>query len=112
MAQQMQQVQEYVKMLMQQVSELQNLKMFLTEMKTVSQGTSILFPMGAGIFFEGTVGDTSNVVMNVGAGTCVKKSLDEAITKIDSQLAEMEGVLAQMEGEFSKRSGEMAELAA
>lgn len=107
---QLQQLEQYVRMLMQHIQELSSLRGFLDEMKTVSPGSSILFPMGSGIFFRGTVTDTSHVVMNVGSGVALPQTLGEASSRVQLQLEQMEQTLSEMEEEFKKRSSRLQEL--
>jgi len=51
----------------------------LKELKNVQKGNEMYVPMGAGIFVKAQTEETHNVVMNVGAGVCVEKTVDEAV---------------------------------
>ncbi|MBI2109789.1 prefoldin subunit alpha [Candidatus Woesearchaeota archaeon] len=76
--QQLDQLQQQIVNLRQQVFELGSLSESLDSIKDVAEGTEIMSPLGSGIFVKAKVGDTKQLVMNVGAKVAVVKSTEEA----------------------------------
>lgn len=57
-----------------------------------------LIPIANGIFFEGKIEDTQNLLINVGSGVIVKKSIEDTIGMLSKQAQEI--------GEMHKRLSE------
>ncbi len=71
-------------------SEIEHTVAALEEFKGHSSGKKSLFPIADGIFIRGEVKDDKKVFVNVGKGTIVEKSIDEAKEMLSSQLGELE----------------------
>ncbi|MBI5392199.1 prefoldin subunit alpha [Candidatus Woesearchaeota archaeon] len=108
--QHMQQLQQHVSTLQQHHQELQRLQHHLQEMSTITSGTSLYFPMGSGIFFSGVLQDSKHLLMNVGAGICVEKSVPDALETLGKQLVDVESLLTQFETQLEQGSERLQEL--
>jgi prefoldin alpha subunit len=94
--QQIQQLQEQLNNIWQQVQELNKLDESLKEIQKVKKGSKILIPLGASIYFEGSIEDTSKAVMGVGAGVCVKKNTEDACKLVEEQMKELNDIENQL----------------
>jgi len=59
-------------------------------LKEVEEGDPILVPTGGGTFVNASLGDLSNILVNVGADVSIEMGLDEADQDISSRLEEVE----------------------
>ena len=79
--QQLQQLEQNSEIIEKHVSDLNSLKENLGNVSKVKTNTESLLPIGNGIFLRGELKDSSSVVMNVGAGVLLEKSVKEAIDR-------------------------------
>ena len=84
-SQQIQQIQKQVELIENQLQELIVTKEALQTIGETKEGNEILVPIASGIFIKATIEDNKDVLVNVGSGTAVKKSLDEASKLIEEQ---------------------------
>jgi prefoldin alpha subunit len=76
---------------------LQELKMVgksLDEIKGTKKGSEIFVPIGIDSFLKAKITDSQNVVVGIGAGVAVKKTIDEAKSDTEKRIAELEKVKA------------------
>ena len=93
----LQMLDEQIKMLQKQLEtyetqlvEIMSMKEAIDEFSKVRPGTEMLVPIGPGIFVKGSVMDTKNLTINVGAGTAVSKTLAEGKELLDLQARDVE----------------------
>ena len=73
-------------------------------------GSQILVNTGPGIYVEGKIGSTKNMLVYVGAGYIVEKSAEEAKIFIESNKQKQEEVLKKMTAEKSKIQSELLDI--
>ena len=83
--QQIKQVHEQFMFLQQQLSELTNLEININEMNDIKKDSEIFSSLGPGIFVTSKLTNSASVLVNVGSGILVEKSLQEAIGLIKFQ---------------------------
>ena len=110
LAEQVQQIQQHLSTLEQHVQQLESVQQALTQLSTMSTPRDTFVPVGAGIFFTGTIQNTQEVLLNVGSNICVTKPVAEAIQTIDKQLMEVQGVMDHFEQELQKGMQRVEEL--
>ena len=93
---QIKQVEEQLGFLDQKAMELTNLSLSLEKFKELKPGTKSLAPLGQGIFAETSIGATNSVLLNVGAGVIVRKSVEEAGQTINGQLDNLQDVAVEL----------------
>ena len=71
-------------------------KLTVEHMKSTSHQSDIMYPIGGGAFLTGAISDPSKVLVNVGAGYLLEKSIDDAIKKIDERIAAAEENLTRL----------------
>ncbi len=94
----------------QQIQELKIIENGLIELKKNKEGSSLLIPIGSGVFVEGELKNNKDVLLNVGTGIVVKKSFDEMREILTKQILETESVMQQLEMEAMQMTGKMKEL--
>ena len=85
---QIRQLEQQAIMIEQQILEQQSLIHDLDELKKAKKGQSMLFPFSREIFAEGKI-ESSDVLVNVGSKTLVRKSIDEAKRIVEKQKERM-----------------------
>ena len=100
--QQMQQFQQQIQQLDEQIMELAYTKQSLDELKEVKQGTEIFVPVSPGIFAKAKIEDPSELLVNVGSSTSVKKSIDDTKKIIDEQQDELAQIHVQLNQSVNK----------
>lgn len=108
--QQLQQLTEYVEKLQIQQTELDTSIEALTELQKTKVNSGILAPIANGIFIKAELKDNTRLVVNVGSGVTVEKSIPEVITlleeqkqKITENISEAEAVVQQLQ-EISRKN--------
>lgn len=97
----MQQVQQQLQLLLQQKAELEQLTDALHELKKHSGKKDVLVPFGAGIYLKAEIKDSSNVLLNVGAGVTVEKDIDATLVLIEKQSKELITIEGSMQEELA-----------
>ena len=105
---QMKQVQAQIEQLESQLNDVMILQQSLHELKSVNVGKEVLVPIGAGIFLNAELKNNQDVLVNVGSGIVVKKSIDGANELLGHQVREMQA----LEEERAKKLSELSEKAA
>ena len=100
--QQIKKVHEQFMFLQQQLAELTNLETSLVEMKDIKKDSEVFSSLGSGIFVNSKLTDPENVIVNVGAGVLVKKTLDEAIKLVKTQIGNANTSQAAVKEELTK----------
>lgn len=76
-AEQMKQMQSQLQVIEGKLNELQASMESIDELKG-KKDSELLTPIADGIFLKTVLKDTDEVIMNVGAGICINKTLDES----------------------------------
>ena len=103
--QQIKVLQQQLHVLEQQATEIAQLIDNLEQLKTVKPKTPAFAHLGPGVAIEATITDASQVVMNVGAGAMVKKSLPDAQKTLHTQIVEIQHIMQRMQEEVQKLRG-------
>ena len=82
-------LQEQMKMVEQQMEDLMVSTQGLDDFEKIKKGTEILVPLSSGVFAKATVQDNKNLLVNVGAGSVVKKDLSSAKDILRKQMGEL-----------------------
>lgn len=73
----------------EQIAQVNSIKHSLDDMKKVESGNSAYIPLTNGMFVKAKLDPSNEVLMNVGASVCVKKTFDEAKELMQEQLKEI-----------------------
>lgn len=107
---QIKQISNQIGLLDQQLVELNGMEIGLIDLEKNKVGSSLLVPVGSGVFVEGELKDNKNVFMNVGAGVVVKKNFNETKSMLDKQMQETANVMQQLEMELINLSSRVKEI--
>ena len=72
------------------LSEYQRAKMTVEQLHAADANTEVLIPLGGGTFVNGSLKNTSNVLIGIGACLVVEKSIDEALLKLDDRIKKIQ----------------------
>jgi prefoldin alpha subunit len=97
------------------ISEVTLAHATLEGIKTQPKGADILIPLGAGSFLRASLSDVERVIIGIGAGVAVEKTVDESIAELKNRLEDLEkarvsiqqqlgGVLSALEEKRTKLS--------
>ncbi len=89
-------VQQKMEQLDVQLNQVQETVQSLNDLDTLDVGSEMLVPIGNGIFIKGALKKTDELLVNVGAGTVVPKSVDDAKKLIGKQLKSIEEYRGQL----------------
>lgn len=95
-------IQQQASMVVNSINELQVAKSALKNIKDVSEGSEILVPLGAGAYATATLKRNKTVIMSLGADVLADKSIEEAISIVESQIAKLEEAHEKMAGGLSE----------
>ena len=94
--QQIKNAHQQIQTLEQQLMELNNVLLTLDEVKKLEKNAEILIPLTTGIYAKGTLQDTSEFTVNVGADVAVKKDFESTKKLINQQIQEVTQVQQKM----------------
>ena len=72
------------------LADLHKAKMTLENLDSVDTKTDMLIPIGGGAFIATNPSDTTNVLIDIGAGYVVEKKGTDAIKQIEKQIKQVE----------------------
>jgi prefoldin alpha subunit len=72
------------------LAEYQRAKMTVEQLHAADPNTEVLIPLGGGTFVNGSVKDTSNVLIGIGACLVVEKSMEDALAKLDDRIKKVQ----------------------
>jgi len=92
-----QQIQQQVSLLSQQLENLVRVNEALDSIKEVKEKTSILAPLGGGLFMSSEINKENDFLVNVGGEVLVKKDFNESKEIIMKQTEEVARIIGQLE---------------
>jgi prefoldin alpha subunit len=107
-----QQIQNNISLLNQQSEVLIKVNEALDSIKDVKERTSLLIPLGGGLFMKSKIDKKNDFFVSVGSDVLVKKDLEESKKIIKKQIDEISEVISQLEmnlHELSLRSQKIQE---
>ena len=108
--QRIKQLQKQLELITQQIMEATSTSQSIEEFRNAKAGSEIFVPLTSGIFAKATLKGTSELLVNVGAGTVVAKDISSAKKLIVSQIDEMQKVQKRMADELEKMMGHAGQL--
>lgn len=102
-------LQQQIEALQSSIAEIEILESTLVDVKD-KDSLETLVPVGAGSFMNAEIKKTDEIIMSVGAGVAISKTLDEAKETITSQKEELKENLDKMMTNLQKISQVVAQL--
>ena len=85
-------------------------KKSLDEIKDAKNDSEAFVPIGQDSFVKAKITDTKNVVVGVGAGIAVKKTIEEAKEDIEERITELENLKKDSTSNFEQLVSKLREL--
>ena len=92
-------------------SALSMARISLTDLKKVDKESPALIPMGVGVLAHGSLKKSDRLLVGIGAGVVVEKTLDETLLLIKKREEEVQKQLAESQNAFMAMSSEHQRLA-
>ena len=110
--QQIKQIEQNIGILEKQLLEIGNLAENIEEIKKMEKNSKMFSPIGPGIYIESELKDTSEILVNIGSNTMVKKKPDEAKKILLQQKEELQKILETIKIELNNHHAKFQELQA
>jgi prefoldin alpha subunit len=94
--QQLESIDMQLQYLQSTLADYQRAKMTVEQLHAVDENSELLIPVGAGTFVNGSVKNASNVLIGVGAGIVLEKTVDEAVLKLEERIKRIQENLEKM----------------
>jgi prefoldin alpha subunit len=94
--QQLESIDMQLQYLQSTLTDYQRTKITVDQLHTVDENSELLIPVGAGTFVNGSLKNTSNVLIGVGAGIVIEKTVDEAVIKLEERIKRIQENLEKM----------------
>ncbi len=94
--QQLESIELQLQYLQSTLMEYQRAKITVEQLNSVDDNSEILMPVGGGAFLNGSLKNASNVLIGVGAGIIVEKTVEEAMGKLDQRITRIQENLDKM----------------
>lgn len=91
------QFQEYIDRLEKSLMDLEALKVTVEEVAKLKKGVAIHAPVANGIFVEATLEDSKHLLVNVGEGIVLKKTIPQTIKLLEKQEKEIQKAKDEVE---------------
>ena len=75
--------------LQMQIKELEQTNEALSEFSNVKSGSEVLVPVAGGIFTKATLGEVSELIVNIGGKTAITKSIPDVQAMLTIQIQEI-----------------------
>ena len=92
-----QQIQEQISLLSQQLENLVKVNEALDSIKDIKEKTSVLVPLGGGLFMRSEIDKENSFLVNVGGDVLIKKDFDESKEIIKKQTGEVARIIEQLD---------------
>lgn len=93
--------QSRIEIISAQIQDHINASVTMNNLKN-EQGHDALIPIGAQIYIRGTINDTSKVLIGLGAGISVEKTVEQANADLEARVSNMQKLLAGLRDEYAK----------
>jgi prefoldin alpha subunit len=94
-------MQSRIEIITAQIQEHVNASVTMSNLKN-DQGHEALIPIGAQIYIKGTISDTSKVLIGLGAGISVEKTVEQASADLEARVSNMQKLLTSLRDEYAK----------
>jgi prefoldin alpha subunit len=93
--------QSRIEIISAQIQDHINASVTMNNLKN-EQGRDALIPIGAQIYIRGTINDASKVLIGLGAGISVEKTVEQANADLEARVSNMQKLLASLRDEYAK----------
>ena len=97
-----QQIKSHLQVVEEQMHEVRHNATSIADIAKVKPGEEILVPIASGIFAKGTIKNTKNLLVGVGASIVVQKDIPSTIAILDKRIASLEKYQTELIGALNK----------
>lgn len=108
--QQLESVDMQLQYLQSTLADYQRAKITVEQLVTADENSEILIPIGGGTFVNGSLKNTSNVLIGVGAGIVIEKPVDETLIKLEERIKRIQENLEKIASLGQKIQSDAEEL--
>lgn len=91
-------------------SKILEIKTTIASIEEVIKSNDVLFSLGSSAHVHGSIKDKKNVIVEIGAGIALEKSVDGAKATLEKRIRELENVFSNLEKEIERTSSVLSEL--
>jgi len=95
-------IQSRLNMIGNALDEMSMTNTSLEGIKNSSKGSEILVPTGASSFVRATLSDVKKVIMGVGAGVSIEKTIEDSLTDLKNRQDELEKIKSSLQNQFGQ----------
>src|SRR3989338_5850157 len=103
-------MQAHLEAITNQLMEAASTNSAIDELEKIKNGMEIFVPISSGIFVKAAIKDTSDLLVNVGAGAVVQKGRASAKKLVQAQIEEMKKIHERMVIELGKMAARAGEI--
>ncbi|MBS3074166.1 prefoldin subunit alpha [Candidatus Pacearchaeota archaeon] len=103
------QLEAQIEVIGRQVSEMYEIAASLKEIDK-NPGKEALLPVGKGIFLKSKIGNNKSLLLNIGSGVVIEKSIKEAKELVEKQAEKLEEMRKENISEMDNLSGKIDEM--
>ena len=92
------------------IADFYKAKLTVEQLHTTLDQSEILIPIGGGTFLNGSLNDSSKVLVDIGAGLVTEKTIDDAIKKIEERIKSLQENQEKVMSMAQKMQNEATEL--
>lgn len=108
----LQELQQESMVLEREIIQIESTKRGLDDVKKAKKGKDTLIPLGSGCYSPGKSVKVDKILVDVGAGIMVKKSIEEAKEFLDRKKGEVESEMEELQDEVQGVAQRMNQIAA
>ena len=95
-------LQQRISMVNAAITDLTYASMTLEGIEKEKENTELLVPIGGNTYVKAKIADTSKIIVGIGAGVSVEKTLTEAKATLKERLEELEKTMNAAQQQFSQ----------
>ena len=95
-------LQQRISMVNAAITDLTYANMTLDQLEKEKEGAELLVPVGGNSYIKAKIADTSKVIVGLGSGVSVEKTLADAKTTLKGRLDELEKTMNVAQQQFSQ----------
>ncbi len=92
------------------IADFYKAKLTVEQLHKADDESEILIPIGGGTFLNGSLKDSSKVLVDIGAGLITEKTIDAAIKKIEKRIKDLQENQEKLMSMAQKMQNEATEL--
>ena len=92
------------------IADFHKAKITVEQLHKADDESEILIPIGGGTFLNGSLKDSSKVLVDIGAGLVTEKTVDGAVKKIEERIKDLQGNQEKLVEMGQKLQNEATEL--